>query len=256
MARSLGGATGGPTPQAPKKPDLHVLPGGNGGSGERAPGTAPLTEEQQRLVDAALPMLEPCARFVAQRFRYLGVEAGELMGPGAIALREAAIAYVSGRHASFATYARYNVLGRMTQAVRVDHFSLRGRVERAMDRAMCLFEAHQASPVAGDGGPDEGPIEATRRGAAEALAASAIAGVLAAEEESPESASALRISLREGVGTLLPAEREVIRLFFEEDMTLDEIAAKTGVHANTAQRRHARALEKLRAFFAAGSGDG
>ena len=199
-------------------------------------------------------MLPIWAASVVRAFHYLPITPEELLGPGAIALREAALAYDPGRHTTFSTYAGYHARGRMVEAIRAEHYSLRARMDRAMDRAIAFCESHQVTELGAPGDPDEAAAEATRRACDEALAASMIAGLRAIAQESPEDVAVVRMSLREGMTTLRPPEREVVRLYYEEGMTLDEIADKTGVHANTAQRRHASALHKLRAFLV-GSGE-
>ncbi len=227
-------------------PDERPEEGGESGDAGPASAVRPLTAEQQALVESGLPLLAACAASVVRSFHYLPIEAEELLAPGAIALREAAIAYDAGSHATFATYARYHIRGRMVDAIRAEHFSLRARMERSMDRGMAFCESHQVTEPGAPGDPDEQTLAATHRGLAEALAASVIAGTLALTEESPEEVAVLRIALREGMGTLLPVEQEVVRLYYEEGMTLDEIAAETRVHMTTVKRRHGNALRKLR----------
>jgi RNA polymerase sigma factor (sigma-70 family) len=241
-------------------PDLRVIRGGASDEADAAPDpeavegpssddARPLTAEQQALVAMGTSLLPKCAEVVARSFHYLGVTPEELLAPGAIGLREAALAYDSERPTSFLTYARCHVRGRMVEAVRAEHFSLRARMERAMDRSLDLFASDQVTGPTASDDPDVAAAEGWRRACDEALSASALAGLQAMAQESPEEVAVARISLRQGMSALTPPEREVIRLWYEEGLTLEEIAEKTGVHWNTAQRRHASALRKLRGFL-------
>ncbi|MFT3771116.1 MAG: sigma-70 family RNA polymerase sigma factor [Minicystis sp.] len=194
------------------------------GSARRLP---PLSDEQQRLVQMGLSMVERCAAEVARRYRDL-VTAEELLATGAFALHEAALAYHEDRHPSFLHFAKHHVQGRMLDAIRAEHFSLRARVEHAMDRAYCRFSTHQTLDV----------------------------DLFADDEASPEEAVAelegrasTHVSLQEALATLPPEEQATIRLAYGEGMTLGEVAEALGVHVNTAKNRHASALQKLRALL-------
>lgn len=59
-------------------------------------------------------------------------------------------------------------------------------------------------------------------------------------------ASAVSAALKSGVSRLEPDEQTFVRLFYEEDKTLDEIAAVVGCSKKTAQRMHVRIKEVLR----------
>ena len=74
--------------------------------------------------------------------------AGDLLGPGTIALCEAVVTYQPDEHPSFPTYARHHVYGRMLDAILLDNFSSRARIERAMGRGNEVF-AVPREPEAG-----------------------------------------------------------------------------------------------------------
>jgi RNA polymerase sigma factor (sigma-70 family) len=238
-----GGRSSTPAPEPEPEPEPTVDGGGS------AP-EPPLTPAQQKLVEQGLAMLPKWAASVARWYHYLCVTPEELLGPGALALREAALAYDPDQKQSFPVYARLHVRGRMVEAIRAEHFSLRARVEVAMDRSFELFSSHQVVEAHVSSDPEQDVLEGTREGCADALVASVGAGVRAMHPEGAEEVAVLRIALREGMATLLPTEREAVQLVDEEGMTLDEAARVLRVHKNTMQRRHANALRRLRAFLA------
>ncbi|MFT3771510.1 MAG: sigma-70 family RNA polymerase sigma factor [Minicystis sp.] len=222
------------------------------GSARRLP---PLSDEQQRLVQMGLSMVERCAAEVARRYRDL-VTAEELLATGAFALHEAALAYHEDRHPSFLHFAKHHVQGRMLDAIRAEHFSLRARVEHAMDRAYCRFSTHQTLDVDLFADDEAKLLDGARRGCADLLAATFLAGLLEAQQASPEEAVAelegrtsTHISLQEALATLPPEEQATIQLAYGKGMTLGEVADALGVHVNTAKNRHVSALEKLRALL-------
>lgn len=79
----------------------------------------------------------------------------------------------------------------------------------------------------------------------------------ASSEPDPEESAALDEQLgllRRGLAELAPRERLLLRLRYEQDLTLEEIGRLTGIgSATTAQRAIERALEKLRLPLGAGA---
>jgi RNA polymerase sigma factor (sigma-70 family) len=216
----------------------------------------PLTPDQLALVREGSHLVASCAEDIARRKRGL-TRKEELLGPGTIALYEAAMAYEEDRHPSFLHYARYHVYGRMLDVVRADHFSLRARVEHAMERSFSRMMSHQELDVDMFRDSDEELREGAHRGCADMLGANFLAGLLGAEQVNPEQDVSEREEyvtclalLREGIATLPAHERVVLELFYVKGMTLDEVAGETGTHANTAQRRHVAGLRRLRKFLA------
>lgn len=214
-----------------------------------------LTSDQERLVRLGLPVVEACATEIARRYRGL-VTREELLAPGTIALREAALAYREERHPSFPCYARHHIQGRMIDALRAEHFSPSARLERAMDRAYERHASHQTLDFDLFADDEETLLDGTRLGVGDALAAAHVAALIEDQRMTLEDAivedeaeSAVIASLLAGTATLPPHERTVIELVYERGLTLDEAAGAIGVHVNTAQRRHVSALRKLRAYL-------
>jgi RNA polymerase sigma factor for flagellar operon FliA len=241
-------------------PKLHLVPPPTQATGGGEPATAPapakkppaLTAKQNGLVKLGLPLLERLVAAFVRRYRDVVTEEG-VYGAGAIALHEAALRFEEGRHASFIYYATCHIRHALTDVLRAERLSLRARVERSMERAFCSFSGHQILDVDLFADPKEKLEEGMRKGGADVVAAAFIASMMegraATAEEEMIELEGLRERLEvleEALGTLYPAEREVIRMVYDEEMQLKQIAGKLGVHENTAQNRHTKALRKLR----------
>ncbi|APR74670.1 Hypothetical protein A7982_00016 [Minicystis rosea] len=200
-------------------------------------------------------MVEHRADEVVRRHRDF-VTAEELLAIGALALHEAALAYREDRHPSCLHFAKHHVHGRMLDAILTEHFSLRARVEHAMERAFCRFQSHQTLDLNLFADDEEKLLDGARRGCADALAATFLAGLLEAQQATPEEAVAelegqqtTLASLQNALATLHPDEQTTIQLVYGKGMTLAEVARGAGVQLNTAKNRHLRALRKLRALL-------
>jgi RNA polymerase sigma factor (sigma-70 family) len=210
-----------------------------------------LTPSQGALVKLGLPEVGRCAADVARRF-HGRFTPEDLLASGTLGLLVAARVYDEERGLGFAHFARYYILGRMLNAVEAELFSIRARVEHAMERAFCGFSAHQVLDVDLFADPEEKLVDGARLGCDDVLAAAiygAIAEAAETERASPEDALLQHVSLRDALATLYPHERQVIQLVYEEGMILVDVADHLGIHTNTAHNRHASALRKLRAFL-------
>jgi RNA polymerase sigma factor for flagellar operon FliA len=216
---------------------------------------APPTTEEQKRVSLGLPMVQQCADELVAKLRG-SVRRETLLGPGTLGLYDAARNYRAEEHPGFAIYARHYIFGEMLQALSADNVPLRARVERMMLRAYERFAAHQT--VEGDlfDDPEEKILDGNRVACDDALAAAFFAGILEAQGSTPEEILAELEGqvttfemIRDALDTLLPVERQVIHLVYYEKLTLGRAAAETDVSESTAQRRHAQALRKLRAFL-------
>jgi len=215
------------------------------GSGSRP---SPLTAFQHELVQIGLPLVIHCSAEIARRCRAL-VTPAELLGPGTIGLHEAARSYDPEQHPSFPHFARHRVRGAMLDSIHAEHFSLRGRVEHAMERAYSRVSMHQVLDVDRFGASEEQLLEAAREGCDDALAAAFIAAVTESQEGSAEDAMILSLSLRDALSRLLPHEQKILHLVDAEGLSIKAASAALGVHANTGQRRYTRAIGKLRAWL-------
>lgn len=221
-------------------------------SGGAEPKLPQLSPDQLDLVRMGLQLIELQAADVARRYR-TRVEAKELYACGLMALHEAAAEYRVEKNPSFLYFAQHHVRGRMLNMMRDEVFSLRARVELAMERTFCRVVGHQVLDVDVWQDEDAALVEGARKGCAEALAATFVAASMEARDATPEEAlmeveeqRGHVAALGEAMATLTPAERRVVELFYGEGMTLAEVARAIGIHKNTAQKRHQTALEKLR----------
>ncbi|MEO7327557.1 MAG: sigma-70 family RNA polymerase sigma factor [Minicystis sp.] len=231
-----------PRPDAPSGGSLEQT-----GEASNKPAPPPLTHLQQLLIKHGMPSVEPTAVEVARRYRGR-LSAEELLGPGTMGLIEAARIYDQERHPDFVYFAHHYVLGRMIDAIRSERCSLRARVELALERG---FSRHATDHVLHLDflESEESQLEKGRQGADDAMAAAFVALCADAQTTSPEEQIVDALALRSAVEKLVPEEREVIGLVYDEGLTMDEVGVRAQVHANTAQRRHVSALRKLRALL-------
>lgn len=209
---------------------------------------APLTEQQEQYVQMGLPWVEHNAVTVTRWWRDR-FEPHEMMGPGTIGLLEAARRYEPERHPSFPHYAQQYIRGRMLNAIRSELFTLRGRVEHAMERGFCGYSTHRRVDADLFADTEEALEAAAEQACADTLAASFVAAMAEGGDRDPEDDVLLSLDLRKALKTLYPAELQVVLLVHEGGFSVNEAAIKLGVHVNTAQNRYKKALRKLDAFL-------
>jgi RNA polymerase sigma factor (sigma-70 family) len=209
----------------------------------------PLTAEQEALVQMGLPLVARCAAQMARRYPRLFTQ-GDMLGAGTLGLLTAARSFDAERHLDFVHHARGYVLGRMLNVVEGELFTTRARVEHAMDRAEYAFSTHQILDVDLFADPEETLRDGGEKGCEDALsaafvAAAFVASIVASQDLDPEDALILRLDLRRALSGLDPFELQMIQLVDEEGLSILEAAKRARIHANTAQKRHTRALAHL-----------
>jgi RNA polymerase sigma factor (sigma-70 family) len=212
----------------------------------------PEPSPRQKRVLTALPMVEQCAAELARTF-YPKVKREDLLGAGTIGADKAAQKFDPEKHDNFPVFARHYIRGHMLNAIRSDFTSLRARVEHAMERVYDELACYPGAKIDLVGDADEVVDKTAREGVDDAVAASFLAAVLAAagattEEMALELEGQLTTleSLRKAIDALPPLEQEVIRLIYEKELEIEEIADRVCVCTRSVQRRHAGALRKLR----------
>jgi RNA polymerase sigma factor (sigma-70 family) len=221
----------------------------------KVPTSPELTDKQRLLVKAGGPLVRSCASYVAGLYGSL-VTPAELLGPGTIALHEAALAYRSDLHPVFPWYAKWHVWGRRHEAVKADHFSRSARVERAMERGFARFASHLILDGNLFNDTEEQARESARRSGDDALAAAVFAAMIELHQPSPEAEAIAReereatlAAVQKAIGALHPHERQVIEMVYYRQMTLDEVGRELSTTARMAQRRHKEVIRKLKKFL-------
>ena len=207
---------------------------------------------EQTLVKYGLFVVERAASKLARRFPGR-VRARELYAVGTFALYRAARDFRDEHNHDFADYAYRRVRGAM-----LDELRLVSRQERRLraavkggDLFLSTYRDDEYDMLVHD---DEDAARRLQEGVDSLLAATFAAMVeetqriddedpLEAEEEYRRAQEALAIALR----AVTDEQRAVLALVYRDQSTLDEAARVLGLTYITIRRRHADALERLRA---------
>lgn len=170
----------------------------------------------------------PAARRLVRRLAPATARGGgydDLDQEAAVALVEAVRLYDPARGVPFASYALRRVRWRVLDC-------LRSQASAAVRRAL---------PGAERGDGDEGPEDELGR----ALRSALDRALCAESAEDAAVRSVLAAQLAEAVAELPYDDRVVLALYWQEDLTYEEIARVLGVSVATAWNRHRRALDRL-----------
>jgi RNA polymerase sigma-B factor len=219
---------------------------------------------RDELVERSLPL----ARHLAARYAARGDAADDVFQVACLALVKAVDRFEPDRGVAFSTYAVPTVVGEIKRYFRDQTWTvhvtreLRERAVRATRvRPDASRRAGRRFPVAeiaaAVGGTEEEAREALRAAAAYATASLdaplggddgrglTLADTIGGDDELLTSVEQ-RADLAGLVGRLTPRERIVLRLRFEHDLTLPEIARAMGISRPRAARILRGALERLR----------
>jgi RNA polymerase sigma factor FliA len=224
-------------------------------------------QTRDALVLAHLDLVKSVARRLASRLP-AEVELTELVGVGTLGLVEAAGRFRSSRGVPFSAFARRRIHGAMVDALREADSASRAvrRGRREVDRAAAgLRHRLGAEPTSADiaAALNLSEQEYDRR-LAQIRAAErtmirldgpvdrdAIAGPCA-EAQGPHAClerkeRAARIA--RAVATLPERERAILKLYFDDDLTLAQIGAEIGVGESRVSQLRTQALAQLRAIL-------
>ncbi len=213
---------------------------------------APLTREQQRLVQDALGLVTRVAKRTARR--YPRARADELISVGQEALVEAARTFDASRGVPFEGFAYCRVHGEIRDCAARGSVPLGQRLRRALEvGAAGLATEDEAAADA----LTETSNEARERAHAWArdAATSYVVAYLFAATTTPDPESELvgareraRASqaLRDVLGALPAEDAALAREHYEQGVPLGAIASSRGVAERTVQRHHRRVLDALR----------
>jgi RNA polymerase sigma factor for flagellar operon FliA len=225
---------------------------------ESSPKRASLRPEQRKLVEEHLRLAEQIARFI-RRSLPPEVDVDELISYAREGLTEAALRYDPRRGASFATFAGYRVKGAIYDGIRKGAYL--NRTEYARHRETLKFRERANEYLAER---SEEPAAQNQQGAVEeaetyvAELASVFLISLDAHAETHEKiasdergadelieAQELQRQLRQARSTLEPKEAELLRLHYDEGLTLSDAGRRLGFSKPWASRLHARAIRSL-----------
>jgi RNA polymerase sigma factor for flagellar operon FliA len=221
----------------------------------------PTSETKHRLVEANLPFVRAIAARVKEHLPR-EIEFDELVSYGTEGLLLAAERF-DGRHgASFTTYAYYRVRGAILDGLRRMGWLPRGEWARAR------FEERSTAYLANLAERERGALR-TGPAAAGSVAeevrelASALSGVAAIfiarmsrreaeqmQDPAPPAPEALErrqaeLAVQRALAELPETEQRLIRMYYFEERTLEEVGVALGLSKSWTSRLHARAIDLL-----------
>lgn len=217
-----------------------------------------MSPEEQERIERALSLVRRVAREVARCYPFAVSTPADLLGPGTLGLIEADRRFTRDKSASYERYAQLRVRGAMLDAIGSEALPAAKRVELAMERAA----ARQQILDAEDGGVGPRMAAAPTEDQADAVAEKALAlafGALAITVEPDAEAEAARRetyllaqeAFRRAFDALLPEQRDLLVLHFEQRRTLEQIAELYETSEKTIRQRLSRATSRLRAAMRA-----
>lgn len=218
-----------------------------------------LRPEQKRLVEEHLTLVEQIAASIKKALPP-EVEKAELIALGREGLTDAALRYDPRRGVSFTTFAGYRVKGAIFDGIRKNAYL--GRSEYARNRELLQFRA-RANEYLAERAEEETPtsveaaVEDAERYATDlttiyisSLNAYEDAGLDLAFAPEPDPEEQLSTHqqldlLKTARASLDPKEAELLRLHYDEGLSLAETARRLGISKPWASRLHARAIQSL-----------
>lgn len=212
---------------------------------------------------AFLPLVKSIAvRIHARIPSYAAVDLNDLMQAGLLGLVHAGKGYCKSRRVPFPVYARFRIRGEMIDFLRQSDFASRGlrrldkrvkaiRAELTASMLREPSEAEVAASLAADPAAREKstqylrlpPITMTSLEQDEADAA-----FCQTREPSPDSCHSTeeaRHILEQAIERLPPRCRELIRLYYQCELTMREIGEQFQVNESRVSQLHRRALDRL-----------
>lgn len=199
---------------------------------------------RERLINDYLPFVKAIVNGIRKEFGK-NLNSEELEAYGRLGLIEAAQRFDPKFACSFKTYAYHRVKGAILDALRSDKSLWEDRTLIYLDGANSYLEAGVIREHAGD---DYNSFRELRNGI------TSLATIHLLTEYSNDSGkkylsnennTEIVISLTK----LNEKERDIIRMFYFEDVSLSEIAKKLGMSISAVSRTHKKAIERLRSIL-------
>jgi len=200
----------------------------------------PGKQEIEKLVMEYLPYVKVVVKEIRNRFGS-ELEAEELEAYGRMGLVDAAMKYDPGYGCSFRTYAYYRVKGAIIDGIRKDRTLRKGKGIIYLDGVNAYMEAGIIREATGD---NNSLMELGEK-------IGGIATIYLLTEGGGDTEGKIlgierREEIEEAITRLEEREREVIRMFYFEEYTYEEIARVMGVSVSGVCRIHKKAIEHLK----------
>jgi RNA polymerase sigma factor for flagellar operon FliA len=212
--------------------------------------------DKQDLIESALPFVRAIAKDVVA-FLPREVDREDVIRYGEMGLVQAAEGFDPRYGVRFETFAYYRIKGAMYDGLRKMAWLPRKLYAKLKyEEGANGYLQNVADRELGAEGPPDPATQVTE--AVGALAAIYVTSLDAGDrQEGPEDSteappersaelSEARELLRESLAGLPDAERQLLEMFYYENVTLTEAGARLGHTKSWASRMHARALERLR----------
>lgn len=220
-----------------------------------------MVASRDRLVEEHLHLVQTLATKLR---RLLGktMEPGDLVGYGTQGLIEAAKKYDPALGTPFAVFANYRIRGAMFDGMRAMGWYSRTEYarfraeERAAEYLASAGERESSERKAGTQAPKDkaevlediaellGGVAAVHITSMESAGEIPDERFKAPDDRAADRESAARIA--EAVATLPDKEKDLVRLYYYSDMSLEDAGSKLGLSKSWASRLHARAVGHLR----------
>ena len=209
--------------------------------------------DSQALVEQNRALVFSLAKKVAEE-HLAGIFYHDLVGFGMLGLCEAASSYDPSRGVSFSTYAWTRIRGALLDGL----YKLTGdtrRKNRKLDAEKAATEIlGKCAEETGTGLSVDEEYELLSNAVAEAGVCYIVAEWFDTDEfkNDPEQQCLDRAfleSMESAISCLSKRERDVLRMYYQSELTFDEIAASIGQSKSWVWKLHFRALKKLREYF-------
>lgn len=231
--------------------------------------SAPLDpQERSRLLMEQLPQVRYIARRIHDRLpRHVPIE--DLINAGIVGLLEALDRYDPGAHVQLKSYAKFRIRGAILDSLRDVDWSPRGlrqkarQLENAEQRLRARFgRAPSESELAAEMGLSLISLQQLL-GDLRGLDLNSLHGRGNADGESPHTEESVAATgpdpfaqclegemkglLATAIGELPPRERQILSLYYHEELTLKEVGAVLGIGESRVSQIHTAAIIRLRA---------